>query len=500
MQISSLTSKTLSGFLWLFSGKGVQAILQIVVLMILARLLSPAEFGIVGAALVVVGFSQIFSELGVGAAIVQRPALNRAHLHAGFTLSLLFSCLTGLVIALSAPLFATLFRMPDLEAVVRLLALIFPITGLSVVGEAMLKREMRFKQLMLIGLASYVIGYGAVGIVLAAFGLGVWALVIAQLSQALINAFIFLFIKRQVVGFTIKKEELAPLLNFGTGLSLAQIANYLARQIDNLVVGRWLGAEALGIYGRAYQFLMTPTNLFGSVTNQVLFPAMASVQHDKEKLVRAYTRAVALVAMSTLPLSGILVVLAPEIVKVLLGPQWEGVIAPFQVLAAFLFFRTSYKISDSLVRALGAVYQSAWRQWVYATAVFLGAWLGHLAGLSGVALGVGLAVCLHSFLMLQLSVRVSGASWLDLGYIHLRHSLIALIVTIATWAVTAVARSYQLHAGLVFLIGSSIALLTLSLVWWSGQRYLKEESSWLLMAVSQRFRTAAVTPGSQEQP
>lgn len=479
MPVSSLTNRTLKGFFWLFAGKGAQSVLQVVVLMVLARLLSPAEFGVVGAAMVVIGFSQIFSELGVGPAIVQRVELDLAHIRAGFTLSILFSSLTGVVIMLSAPMFATFFRMPELEPIVRFLAVIFPVTGLAVVGEALLQREMRFKKLTAIGLVSYVFGYGMVGIVLAATGFGVWALAIAQLSQAAMNAFMLLWVRREVIGVTFDKTKFAQLLNFGAGLSLAKIANYLARQIDNFVVGRWLGADALGAYGRAYQFLMTPTNLFGSVMNQVLFPAMASVQNDKEKLARAYTRALAVIAMVALPVSGILVVLAPEIVAVLLGPQWGAVVVPFQVLAAFLLFRTSYKISDSLARALGVVYQSAWRQWVYAFAVLIGAWLGHFAGLGGVALGVGLAVCLHFFLMLQLSVHVSGASWRELASIHIRHLSFALVISGITWLVTAVLRAQGVHALVTLAGGGLVAAATLALAWTVGGRYLAEEGVWV---------------------
>src|SRR5690606_21225394 len=119
--------------------------------------------------------------------------------------------------------------------------LLFPIAGSSVIGEAALKREMRFRDLMLVQLTSYVIGYGFVGITFGLLGWGVWALAFAQLGQVLVNASIVLVIKREVVGFTARKAELAPVLSFGVGLSLAQIANYSASQSDNLVVGRWLG-------------------------------------------------------------------------------------------------------------------------------------------------------------------------------------------------------------------------------------------------------------------
>src|SRR5205085_2202322 len=109
---------------------------------------------------------------------------------------------------------------------------------------------------------------------------------------------------------------------------------------------RWLGAGPLGLYSRAYNFLMVPTTLFGTVVDKVLFPAMAHIQGDTKRLTRAFRRSLAIVAMVTLPVSVVLVVLAPELVTLVLGQRWSGMIVPFQVLAGTMLFRTSYKMSD----------------------------------------------------------------------------------------------------------------------------------------------------------
>ena len=216
----TLTNRTVYGFIWLFTGTNAQAVLQLVVMIILARLLTPVDFGVVGMAMVVVGFSQIFSQLGVGPAIVQIANLSKVHIKAGFTLSVMLSCFVGMIILLSAPLFARFFRMTDLQPVIQVLALVFPITGLSVIGEALLQRDMQFKKLAIINMTSYALGYGTVGVVFALSGWGVWSLVFAQIGQAAIKAIIILLLKQEAVGFVIKSVELKRLLNFGTGLSL----------------------------------------------------------------------------------------------------------------------------------------------------------------------------------------------------------------------------------------------------------------------------------------
>lgn len=492
MKIPSLTDRTFIGFIWLLAGTGTQAILRIAGLIVLARLLSPSDYGLVGAAAVILGLSHIFSQLGVGPAIVQRAELGVSHIRVGFTLSLLLGCFVGIVVALAGQYIAIFFRMPELRPVIQALALIFPISGFSVVAEALLIREMQFKKLAFIGIINYILGYAAVGITLALLGWGVWALVFAQLGQAITNTTILMFVRRGSMGIALMGLELKQLLNFGAGFSLARIANYAATEADNLVVGRWLGAEALGIYGRAYQFLMMPAILFGTVVDRVLFPAMASVQNDKERLSRAYTRGVAVVAMTALPLSGTLIILAPEIVHVLLGQQWLSVALPFQVLASILVFRTSYKMSDSLARATGAVYRRAWRQWIYAVTVFVCAWVGHFWGLTGVAIGASAAIVINFFLMLHLSIKLTETSWLELGIIHGRHFTVSTIVTVCIWTFKEILGFYGMHPIFILLGGGVIFLMVLLFLWVVFPRIFGEEGVWIFSLIKHHVQSVSV--------
>jgi O-antigen/teichoic acid export membrane protein len=216
---------------------------------------------------------------------------------------------------------------------------------------------------------------------------------------------------------------------------------------------------------------------------------MASVQGEKERLAQAYTRALAVVAMFTLPLSGFLVILAPEIIMIFLGAQWDAVILPFQILSAALFFRTSYKISDSLVRALGAVYRSAWRQWIYAISVFLGAWIGHYWGLGGVALGISFALFLHFMLMLQLSIPISNASWSDIGSVYIRHINIGLLVTATTLGFASTGRSYDLPDIWILLGAACTAGLTVLGLLLTNSRLFGDEGAWIYSLTKKQIET-----------
>ncbi|HTF28020.1 MAG TPA: oligosaccharide flippase family protein, partial [Flavitalea sp.] len=197
---------------------------------------------------------------------------------------------------------------------------------------------------------------------------------------------------------------------------------------DNLVVGRMLGAAALGIYGRAYQFMVMPAGLFGNALDKALFPAMAKVQGDKPRLAKAYLTGVRLIALIAIPLSFLIFLLAPEIIRILLGPEWIEVTLPLQVLACSLLFRMSYKMSDSLSRATGAVYRRAWRQVIYAIMVLTGTYIGQFWGLYGVACGVAVALIGNFLLMAHLSLKLINISWLEMVKAH-KHGLVFGIMT-----------------------------------------------------------------------
>jgi O-antigen/teichoic acid export membrane protein len=459
----SLTEQTAGGIAWLFSGTGAQMVLKIAVLMVLARLVTPKEFGIVSASMVVISFALIIGRLGVGPALVQRRELTDAHIKAGFISSLGITFTAGILIYLGAPWFAGMFQMAELARVVAVLSFVFPITGLGLVSEALLEREMRFRVIAKIELLSYAVGYGLFGIVLAGLGWGVWALVGAQLGQVSLETCMLILARRHPTGRSAGLTAYRDLYSFGAGFSLANLAQFGAYQADNFVVGRWLGADALGIYSRAFQVLTMPTKLFGRAAANVLFPAMSTVQNDQERLRRGFSIACSSIVMLSLPLSMVVIILAPEIVWFVLGPQWSAVVLPLQILAASIAFRLGNKICSTLAEAKGAVFQLAWRQTFYAGGVFIGAWTGHFAGLWGVAIGVMLAIVLSFLLMFHLAARLSEASWASLGWPWVRHGFVSLILGIILFVLVEILRAKMFHRTIILATGCTVGAVLMLL-------------------------------------
>lgn len=406
-----LTNRALGGMLWTFSGTGVQAVVQVLVLMALGRLLTPAEFGLMGAATVVIALSQIVSQVGVGPAVVQRRELKPTHIRVAFTISGVLGFVLGAAVWLAAPAIAAFYRIPAVEPVLRGVALLFPIDGLNTVGESLLSRQLRFRLYVAIDLSSYILGYACIGVLLAWQGYGVWALVAANLSQITLRTVAMYVATRHPVQPSLNLQASRDLLSYGFGHSLAQLGLVLAQQGDNLVVGRWLGPAALGIYGRAYSLMVMPATVFGKIVNRVLFPVMSQVQDERERLAGAYERTLAIVALISLPVSAFLWVVAPEFIPALLGPKWTAVVLPFRLFTCGLFFRMSSKVSDACTKAAGAVYSRALIQGGYAAMVLASALVGQRWGVGGVAIAVSIAMGINWLTMAALGRSVTGLSW-----------------------------------------------------------------------------------------
>jgi O-antigen/teichoic acid export membrane protein len=215
-----------------------------------------------------------------------------------------------------------------------------------------------------------------------------------------------------------------------------------------------------------------PTTLFGDVLDRVLFPTMARVQGDPPRLAAAYLQAVASIALVMLPIGVIMTVLAPEVIVVLLGPRWVEVIPPFQVFAIGLLFRTSYKMSDSISRATGAVYRRAWRQAIYAGLVFAGAWVGSRWGVTGVSVGVLASLVINFVLMADLSLAVAHTTWRRFAEAHVPAMLTAGLGGSITWLSITLLR----HSGaspLLRLVGASlVTLAAIGIALWAIPRPL----------------------------
>ena len=478
-RVGSLAIRIVTGYFWTLGGGLLRSALKVLVLVILARLLVPTDFGLVGAAMIFVEFVVVLGQIGVAPAIVQRKELTEADVRTGWTLTLVFGALVGVLTYLVAPWIADLFQIDELTPVLRVLALIVPLRSIGIVAEALLQRQMRFRAMAAIELSSFAFGYAGVAIMLAYAGLGVWSLVIGYLAQMTITSVGSVALARHSAKPALKRSSLVRLSRFGAGITLSGIGNFVAVNADTFVVGRWLGAEALGHYSRAYYFLMQPTHLIGTLGDKVLFPAISSIQSHHDRVRNAYCRSVSLVALITSPLSAILFVLAPEFVLVLLGEQWSQMVPPFQVLVLMLPFRTAYKITDTLLRAQGFVYALARIQWLYATTVVLAAYLGHFYGLQGVAIGVGLAVTAFFWIGVALAKRLCEIPASRIAGAFGKYAIGSAVLAALLYLLKQSAEDFQLSALALIVSAGVISFVALGITWFAVPQLFGDEGAWV---------------------
>jgi PST family polysaccharide transporter len=380
----------------------------------MARLLTPEAFGVVAIAQTILSFAEVLQQMGLGSALVQTDRLSRKMERSAVSLVLFSSTILIGIIYVSRDMLSDWFQTPELSSIMPIMLATFLLTAANNPSIMLLNREMRFRALAVMQLGTYLIGYGAVAIVLAYLGYSYWSLVWASFVQAVLY-FVAVHWLRPVWP-TLKPDwgDLKPLLNFGGGMLLSQIFNNIARRGDNLVIAATLGTAPLGHYSRAYGLMDLGNQLFGTVLYKVLFPAFSEKRRagigDAGRL-SAFLLSHLYVAILVSPAAALAVLLAPEIVGVLLGPQWFLAGEVLRVLGAAMYFRLAYKVSGAFTAAEGAVYWGAAIQSVYAGLAVLGAWIGARYGLVEVAVGVTIALLVQHLMLAGLATKVCGSTW-----------------------------------------------------------------------------------------
>jgi O-antigen/teichoic acid export membrane protein len=396
---------------WRLASSALQVVLQLGVGVVLARLLPPADFGQIALATVVIGFASVVGDLGLGSSVIQRELLTPRLMRAAFTISVMWGSALAAVLLATAPLWARALSSPPLAAVLRAEALLFVFAGLGSTALAVLRRSLRFRQLFILETSSYVVGYALVATGMAFAGFGIWSLVCGALVQRLVASVLALGWVRHPMWPLLARNESRALMGFGIGASLTQLVNYVARNGDNAIVGRWLGTTMLGLYSRAFNLMALPLGYLDNVMWSVLYPVLAQLRSDRARFKRAYILSLQLTSVVAGPSMAALFVTAPHLITTLYGERWAGAVAPLQVLCCIGPLRSVYNVAGTVAHASGRVYAELARQIGYALLVLVGSLAGLRFGVTGVAWGVAVAVACMYLAMGHLSVRASDCDW-----------------------------------------------------------------------------------------
>jgi PST family polysaccharide transporter len=435
----------------------VQGVLHLAVGVVLARLLLPADFGLAALALIVIGFAAMVSDVGVGAAVMQRLVVTTAHLRVAFTLSLLAGIAISATLFAIAPLIAILAKSAAVTPVLRAQSIVFIATGAGTVARAQLQRRLDFRRLFAVDLISYLLGYALIAIGGAALGWGVWSLVAGSLVQSCLATVLAVSAAKAPLRPLLSKQERQDLLGFGVGVTVNGVIAYVGRNGDNFLVGRFLGTGALGLYSRAFNFMMLPINYFTSVIPNVLIPAFAEIQTDRSRVGRGYLMGVQTAALITAPVMVWVIVSAPHLIVGLYGARWAGAVLPLQILAAAGVPRAMLGLAGAVAQACNRVGSEMPLQIGFALAITFGATLGSRYGLPGVSVAVSIAIVMLFIAQAWLALSITGATWRAFGQAHVPGLLVGLVTLAAILPLRFVAERAELPHLLILALLSAMS-------------------------------------------
>lgn len=416
-----LTRKTLMSAAWIGGASLAQLILRIASVAILARLLTPEDYGIGAGALLVMGLAAMFYWLGFAATLVQRQDMRADHVATAYFISLFMAVFTGAGLWFCAPLIASAMRIAELADILRVLAFLTPVGAIGILSESLLSREMQTTEIALRPLVAFIIANMIVAIPLAVAGFGYWALVAAQIAETLVGALMLGFAARKLLAWPrFSYDAFKDLWPMSRGFILTHPVIYLAAQIDRFLIVRLMGVEALGLYSRAAFLVKNAADIFATVARVTVFPALAKVQNDQARLQNALLTSLSVTALVSIPASAFSVVFSREIVEVLLGAKWSAAVFPFALISAALYLRLAQRACYALLQAVGRPYQMIFAQALQVGALIFGIWSTAPLGLAVVCGTVLAVITLATILLMFLAGQVVGLSFARLTAVHLR--------------------------------------------------------------------------------
>src|SRR6266571_1767854 len=379
-----LDRAVVSGIAWTAIAKWTTQLLSWACTLVVARLLVPGDFGLVGMATVYLGLVQIINEFGMGAAILQDRRLEASDIArlGGFSL-LLGSCLC-VVSLLGAPLVAQFYHEPTVGKIIRVLSLTFVTGACEIIPRTLLTREMQFKRLALVdSLAA--LSSSLTTLALAVLGVGWWALVCGFLAGSATRTVSVIRLRPHRLAWPGEFRKLGGSLTFGMHLVVANFAWYAYRNADLAIIGRVLGRVALGAYDVGVMIASVPLERVNDLVNRVMPPVFSAVQHDKAALRRYFLLVTEGIALLTFPAAAGVALVAQDFVPLALGAKWEAAVTPLRILALAAAFRSLGPLLSQVLIYAG--YPARNTQYTIAAALVLPPLflLGTLWGMAGVA-------------------------------------------------------------------------------------------------------------------
>lgn len=382
--LGNVQHRAFRGGLVTLLAQAIKFLLQVTSAAVLGRLLLPRDFGLIAMVASVTNFIDLFKDLGLSNATIQRAEVTHGQVSALFWINCALGLGATLVVASMAPVIAWFYHEPKLLWLSVGLSVNFLFSGLTVQHHALLRRQMRFKATATIGVLSMAAGV-AVGILMAALGFRYWSLAGSQFGASIVNCALVWSICGWRPGMFHKNTGVGPMLTFGGHVTGFTVLNYFTRNFDNILVGRVLGPAALGIYARAYSLLMMPISQINVPLASVLLPGLSRLQSNPAEYRKLFLRAVGSLSFVTVPLVVFSAFFAHDLILVWLGPRWIPVAHVFQLLSPAAAVGAMVFAPNWLSQSLGRPAQQLRYALVAAPVCITGFVIGVRYGVAGIA-------------------------------------------------------------------------------------------------------------------
>lgn len=328
-----LKSKSIRGGINTSASQFTTFCVNLISTIILARILLPSDFGLIGMVTAFTGFAALIQDMGLSMAVIQKEKITHRQVSNLFWINVLICSLLALLFVLLSPLIVALYHHDlRLYPIILSYAAGIAISGLSIQHNALLSRKMLFGRIAKSTVFSAVLSV-AFGIIAGFLGLGYWAIVVLNLSSIIFNTcFLWIYCNWRPFIPT-RNQSVKDFLHFGAAISGFNIANYFSRNSDDILIGKYIGPNAVGIYSKAYQLLMLPINQIRNPLMTVALPAISALKNDAVRYVEYYKKYVFLLAFFSIPLVAFLAIFSKELILIVLGDKWLECSPIFQLLA-----------------------------------------------------------------------------------------------------------------------------------------------------------------------
>lgn len=334
MPMSGIKKKLVSGVFWESLGQFSSLGIQFVVTIVIARILTPADYGVIGLLTVFSAISLVLLDSGFSTALIQKKEATQTDLSSVFFFNLAIGGLIYGVLYLASPYIAAFYKIPELTRYARLLFLIIPINSFGLIQNVVLQKRLQFRKSAVASVLAAILS-GAIGIFMAYNGYGVMALVVQQISMYLFRTLLYILQVRWIPRLVVSAASIKGMFSFSANLMLHSLINTTMKNIYTLVIGKYYSETEVGYYNQAYRFENVSASTLTSVVVKVSFPALAAVQDDAQMVKSAYKRIISMTCFIICPMMALLFIIAEPLFLLLLKEQWLPAAPYFQLLCLY---------------------------------------------------------------------------------------------------------------------------------------------------------------------